>query len=301
MTQLLEFVTYNMDTMWAGHYFSVVDVGTYSRGYMLASLPNTYLATTFSRVLFPSFSRIQKETARLRNAYLPAIMVFAILGTPLMWGIAAAAPQVVSIMLGGQWTAAVPVVRVLALAMPFSLLANFAGILCDATGHLNVKIVIRSCQIALVLALFAALTRFGIVGVATAYALGQVFVAVALFFVVARILETDRISLLRIYTPGVAAGLCAAAAIGAASGFGTHLELAPLAILPVQICLGLLVVMAWVLRARGGAAWHETRLRLLGSDSVPDGGRLAAVVRWMDAHASHRPEPATAAAGPDPT
>ncbi len=300
VTQLLEFITYNMDTMWAGHYFSVGDVGTYSRGYTLASLPNVYLATTFSRVLFPSFSRIQKETKRIRDAYLPAIMVFAIIGTPLMWGIAAAAPQIVSVMLGGQWTAAVPVVRVLALAMPFSLLANFAGILCDATGRLNVKIVIRSSQIGLVLALFVALTRFGIVGVAVAYAAGQAFVAVALFFVVARILEIARIRLLRIYTPGVTAGLCATAAIGAASSLGTHLGVPALAILAIEMGLGLLIMMAWTLRARDGAAWRETRLRLVSSSSAPDGGRFSPMVRWLDAHASHGSAPA-AAPGPDTT
>ena len=299
VTQFLEFITYNMDTMWAGHYFNVGEVGTYSRSYTLVSLPNVYLASTFSRVLFPSFSRIQKETERLRNAYLPAIMVFAIMGTPMMWGIAAAAPQVVATVLGSQWQAAVPVVRVLALAMPFSLLANFAGILCDATRHLNVKIVVRTSQILFVLVLFAALTRFGIVGVATAYALGQGFVAVALFFVVGRILDTTRMRLFRIHTPGVAAGICAAAVVGAAGMLGTRLGMPPLATLLIQMCLGLLVVMAWMLKARGGAAWRETRLRLLGSPDL-GGGRFSPLVRWLDAHAGHGPAQ-TEALGPGPT
>lgn len=284
VTQFLEFITYNMDTMWAGHYFNAGQVGTYTRSFTLVSLPNQYLVTTFTRVLFPSFSRVQKEIGRLRNAFVPSVMVVFVVGVPMMWGIAAASPQIVSVVLGDRWSAAVPVVRVLALAMPFTLVANFAGILCDATGHLNIKIVIRSGQIALVLALFAALTRFGIVGVAAAYALGQIAVATALFFVVSGILETTRQALLRAYLPGAGAGVCAALLIETANLAGTHAGAPPIITLLAQVVLGLTVVSLWMLKARKGMAWRETRLRLLGSRTGEVDGRYAAVVRWLDAH-----------------
>ena len=289
VTQFLEFITYNMDTMWAGHFFNAGEVGTYTRSFTLVSLPNQYLVTTFTRVLFPSFSRVQKEIERLRNAFVPSIMVVFIIGVPMMWGIAAASPQVVATILGARWGAAVPVVRVLALAMPFTLVANFAGILCDATGHLNVKIVIRSSQIVLVLALFAALTRFGIVGVATAYALGQVAVATALFLVTGRILEARPRTLVGAYLPGAAAGASAAVLIGTASLVGTRVGAPAIVTLLVQVALGLTVVAVWMLRARRGMAWRETRYRLLGSRTGVVEGRYSALVRWLDAHAGHAP------------
>ena len=75
VTQFLEFITSNMDTMWAGHFFNAGEVGTYTRSFTLVSMPTEYLGTTFSRVLFPSFSRVQKETERLRNAFVPSVMV----------------------------------------------------------------------------------------------------------------------------------------------------------------------------------------------------------------------------------
>jgi O-antigen/teichoic acid export membrane protein len=300
VTQFLEFVTSNMDTMWAGHFFSAGNVGTYTRSFTLVGLPNDYLGTTFSRVLFPSFSRVQKETERLRNAFMPSIMVVLILGVPMMWGMAAASSQIVSTVLGSRWHAAVPVVTVLALAMPFSLVAHFAGVLCDATGHLNVKIVIRSSQIVLVLALFAALTGFGIVGVAAAYALGQVAVAVALFFVIAGILGTTRRALLGACTPGACAGVCAAMLVGAANLAGTIVGAPAIVTLLIQVVLGLMVVALWMLRARKGMAWRETRLRLLGSRSGAVQGRYSPLVRWMDTHAGG--DPATVkAAGQGPS
>jgi O-antigen/teichoic acid export membrane protein len=285
VTQFLEFITFNMDTMWAGHFFNAGEVGTYTRSFTLVSLPNEYLGTMFSRVLFPSFSRVQKETERLRNAFVPAIMVVFIIGVPMLWGIAVASPQVVSTVLGNRWHGAVPVVSVVALAMPFTLLGHFAGVLCDATSHLNVKILIRCSQIALVLALFAALTRFGIVGVAAAYALGQVAVAVALFFVICRILGTTPRVLLRAFAPGASAGACAAALIGLADLAGTRAGAPPIVTLLVQIALGFTVVAFWMLKAQKGAAWRETRFRLLGSRTGAVEGRYSALIRWLDTHA----------------
>ena len=140
--------------------------------------------------------------------------------------------------------------------MPFTLGAHFAGVLCDATNHLNVKIVIRSSQIALVLALFAALGRFGIVGVATAFALGQVAVAVALLFVISGILDTTPRALLRACTPGAGAGACAAVLIGVANVAGTRVGAPPIVTLLIQIGLGLTVVAFWMLKAhkRNGLA-----------------------------------------------
>ena len=289
VAQFLEFITFNMDTMWAGHFFNVGQVGTYTRSFTLVSLPNDYLGATFSRVLFPSFSRVQKETERLRNAFLPSIMVVFIVGVPMLWGMAAASPQIVATVLGNRWSAAVPVVTVLALAMPFALVGHFAGVLCDATGHLNAKILIRSSQIVLVLALFAALTRFGIIGVGIAYALGQVVVAVALFTVTGGILATKPRTLLRAYTPGVGAGICAASLVAVAGLLGERVGAPSVVTLLVQIVLGGIVVALWLLKARRGEPWRETRLRLLGSRSGTVEGRYSSLIRWLDTHASGGP------------
>ena len=215
----------------------------------------------------------------------------------MLWGVATASPQSLSTVLGDQWGAAVPVVSVLALAMPFALVAHFAGILCDATNHLNVKIVIRSSQIALVLALFAALSRFGIVGVAAAYALGQIAVAVALFFVVSRILDRRARA-----ASSVRAGcqcLTAAVLIGAADLAGTRAGAPPSVTLLIQIALGLTVVAFWMLKAQRGTAWRETRLRLLGSRTDTVEGRYSPLVRWLDARAGRDPAAVnTAGQGP---
>jgi hypothetical protein len=110
-------------------------------------------------------------------------------------------------------------------------------------------------------------------------------VTAALFAVTARILEMRPSALLRVFAPGVGAGVCAAAVIGATGLLGTRGGLPVLLILLVQIALGLVVAAIWLLKARHGAAWRETRLRLFGSRSDPVDGRYSRLVRWLDGQA----------------
>jgi O-antigen/teichoic acid export membrane protein len=230
VNQFFEFLSANMDTMWAGHYLSTRNLGIYTRSYTLVSLPNQYLGTSFTRVLFPSFSRVQGDTTRLRDAYLPAVMVAVIIGTPLRRGVAAAAAQVVDVVLGHRWHAGVPV----------------AGIL----------------------------------------AIGQVFVGFAYVPVLRRVLDTSARQVLRAYLPGATAGACTAALIGLIGVAGSRLGLPAAATLAVQMVAGLVVVVRWLLRSGRGAAWREMRRRLVGPQTEPPQGRLAGVVRRLDALAA---------------
>jgi hypothetical protein len=57
-----------------------------------------------------------------------------------------------------------------------------------------------------------------------------------------------------------------------------------------QVVLGVTVVMLWMLKARKGMAWRETRMRLLGSRTGAIEGRYSSLVRWLDNHAGGRPK-----------
>ena len=85
------------------------------------------LVTSLSRVLLPGYSRIQFERERLRSVYLATITVVAAIIMPIAWGVAGAAHEVIATLLGAQWIAAVPVLAVLSLAAPFTLLTHFGA------------------------------------------------------------------------------------------------------------------------------------------------------------------------------
>ena len=95
-----EFLGSNLDTLAIGHFIGAAPLGIYNRAFMLVNLPAQYLTSSFSRVLFPSFSRVQKEIERLKKAYLSTIMLFSAILLPTCLGIAVASQEIVLLVLG---------------------------------------------------------------------------------------------------------------------------------------------------------------------------------------------------------
>lgn len=278
-----EFIAGNLDTLWAGHYLGSRPTGLYTRAMNLANVPLYYFTISLSRVLLPAYSRIQSERKRLSSVYLATITVVGAIVMPVSWGLAGAAHEVVIALLGQQWLGAVPVLAILAIAVPFSLLTHFGAILCEATANLNVKIVITLGRIGLLTALLAVLARFGIVGIATAFALSELTTHVAYLVVMKRLLTLSLADLRRAYSVGLAAGVVTGLAL-----LGLHAGLTSLgwpapAVLAVQVALGALGLLGTVTKARGGMVWREIHTRLSEAGyGIQDTGVTAWLITRVD-------------------
>lgn len=279
-----EFIAANLDTLWTGHYLGARATGLYTRATNIANVPLYYSITSLSRVLLPGLSRIQLERERLRSTYLATITVVGAIVVPIAWGVAGAAHEVIVTLLGGQWVAAVPVLAVLALAVPLYMLMHFGAILCEATATLNVKIAITAGEIGLLAALLAVLARFGIVGIATAFALSVLATHIAYLLVMRRLLTISLADVWQSYSIALAAGVVSGLAL-----FGLHAGLVGLgwpapAVLAVQLAVGTVCLLGTVTRARGGTVWQEIRGRLAEAGYRTDEGGVAGwVIRRMDA------------------
>lgn len=279
-----EFIASNLDTLWTGHFLGSRATGLYTRATNLATVPLNLLNVSLSRVLLPGFSRIQFERTRLKSVYLATITVSGAIVMPLAWGLAGASHEVVATLLGNQWLAAVPVLAILSLAAPFSLLAHFGAIICEATASLNVKIAITLAGIGWLAALLAGLARYGIVGIATAFAISVVATYVSYLVVMKRQLRLSLQDAWRCHSIALIAG-----AITGLLLFGVHAGLAklswpPPAVLAVQLSLGTVCLLVTVTRARGGWVWREVRGRLVDAGYGPDAGNAASwVIRLIDA------------------
>jgi len=273
-----------LDTLWTGHYLGAGATGLYTRATNLASVPLNYFLLSLARVLMPGFSRLQNDRDRLRSVYVVTITVVAAIGMPIAWGIAGASRQVILTLLGGQWTGAVPVLAVLALAVPFTMLTHISAIMCEATATLNVKIAITAARIAWFAALLAVLSRYGIVGIAAAFALSELFTHVAYLPVMRRILGLGSADLWSAYSIGLPAGLITGLALFGLSAGLTRLGWPAPGILSVQLALGALLLLGTVTRARGGEVWREIRNRLDGAGYRAGNAGLAAwIIRRVDA------------------
>lgn len=106
-----------------GRLLGAVSLGYYTRAHSLIS-PALRLSFTLINVLFPAVSERQHQKENLRVIYFHGMEILSLVALPIGILMYASAPEVVVVVLGGQWAAVVPVLQIFALAMPF--------IMCDA-------------------------------------------------------------------------------------------------------------------------------------------------------------------------
>ncbi len=88
-------------------------LGSYRVASEIAALPTTELYMPIMRVVFPGFSKIVSEPERLRRAYLAAQGAVMTATLPASVGVVLLAEPLVLLLLGPNWSAAVPLVQIL--------------------------------------------------------------------------------------------------------------------------------------------------------------------------------------------
>jgi len=196
-----EFIRSNLDTLAIGHFIGAAPLGIYNRAFMLVNLPAQYLTSSFSRVLFPSFSRVQEDLERLKKAYLSTIMLFSAVLFPTCIGMAVASREIVLIILGEKWIAAIPILQILAIATPLNLLSHFGGILCESTAVLNIKLLIEIIFIIILGSLYYLFSGYGIIGFAIALVIVGLVRFMSYIFIIKQICDISLIEFVRAYMP----------------------------------------------------------------------------------------------------
>jgi O-antigen/teichoic acid export membrane protein len=130
----LNALNYRADQLALGAVLGPAPLGQYSMGDNLASLPVRESTAPISNVLFPAFSRLQDDPARLRDAFLRSQRLLVAMALPIGVGFALVAGPFINLVLGPEWTSAALVAQVLgavlaaqAFSMPVTPLAMGLG------------------------------------------------------------------------------------------------------------------------------------------------------------------------------
>ena len=233
-----------------GRSLGAASLGHYTRATALAGFAG-YPGRIVTRVLFPAMAQRQHRTDRLGAVYLHGSEFLALLALPASLMLAVSAPEIVAVVLGAQWDAAVPVLQVLATGAAF----RFGGLLntpvTRAMGTLR-RVTWRLALYACVLlAGTVAASRWGLSGVAAA----AVFAFAASWLMMTQLalslLGLGWRCLLQRLLPGLWAGACAAPALWLTAAAVRDAQL------PAAVALAAQSV------ACGGAAalavWHAPR------------------------------------------
>jgi O-antigen/teichoic acid export membrane protein len=247
VVSFLEFISISLGSILIGRAFGSYKLGIYDRALLLVSLPMHMLTRTVSKVIFPSFSKLQSDNHKLGKVYLSSITLLAAVVIPVCLGIAVAAREIVLVLLGDQWTESIPVLQVLCLGIPLSFITMFAGIVCDAKAALNAKVVLNLIFIAAICVCFYLFRDLGLVGFAFAVLIGELLRVALYQRVMKQVLNLEYRMQLLIYVPALLNGGLVAIAIYTVSYLLRDLNTPLLAILVAQMATGAISLFALTL------------------------------------------------------
>jgi PST family polysaccharide transporter len=165
----------NLDNVLVGHVFGSTGLGLYSRAFNLVSVPADGIVSTCQQVLFASCSRAGDQIARIRRAYLAVVAAIAIITLPLFWSMAACAPSIVAGLYGTRWMEAIPLFRLLAVAIPLHALMALAGPILTATDHVERELRTQALSLLVAAVAFAISARYSLEAVAWAVVFAYAF------------------------------------------------------------------------------------------------------------------------------
>ena len=131
---ILNYFTRNFDKVLLGKFWGTIELGLYTRSYMLMTLPIQLASWPLARVLRPALSRLQDDGVRFAEASVSALHVLTWVSFPMAGGLAVLAEETIRLVYGEQWLAAVPVYRVLCIAGLLQTLLNVSGTFFVARG-----------------------------------------------------------------------------------------------------------------------------------------------------------------------
>lgn len=114
--QIVQAINWRADPLLLGAFLPTKAIGHFSMGSRVSTMAVGEVLQPVSKVLFPAFSRIKDNPWRLREGYLRAQGLMALIALPIGVGLAALAAPLVTLLLGTEWAPAIPVVQFLAIA-----------------------------------------------------------------------------------------------------------------------------------------------------------------------------------------
>lgn len=263
-SMVVSYLAGNLDKVLIGWYWGAAPLGMFERAQRLLMLPIRNLNVPLANVALATLSRLLDQPARYRETYIAAVERLAMVIVPLGGLFIAAAGPIIGLVLGSQWTDAVPILAwmgVTTIYMPVTYTLSWLYMSQDRTPEM-----LRAGLYGSALTIIAILCGlpFGPVGIAAAYAIsGMVVRAPLLFWLVARQGPVGLRDLYALLAMPTSAGAAVGGAVWAARMF------LPLDTLPAPTELALLFAVALLAALAVYAAFPRGRRAIRSMARLP--------------------------------
>ena len=169
LTGLLWFVQTQADVIIGGRLLDPHALGLYTTALFLAQIFVNKVVPPLNEVAFSAYARVQDDPVAFAAGFLKSVRVIALLALPFCLGLAATAEPLVTVALGEKWSAAAPLLRLLALAMPVMTLQVLFAPATNAVGRPGIATRSAALGAVLVPLAFVVGIRWGATGLAAAW------------------------------------------------------------------------------------------------------------------------------------
>lgn len=164
----------NSYTVIIGKVYTPTDLGLYTRAFSFQQMPVGIVGGIVQRVAFPLFSRNQNDPVLLKKMLrkqVRLVLALVVSGMALLYSIA---EEFILLVLGQDWTGAIPLLKILCLAGVFASVFPLHSNMTMALGRSKLFFRIEMLKKIYIIAMLAVVYRFGL----NALAWGMVSVSI---------------------------------------------------------------------------------------------------------------------------
>ncbi len=225
----------SFDILVVSNRLGTASAGFYHNGAELVRMATDYLAMPLSRAAYPGMSSIADQPERLNRSVRLGLEVVMGLMLPIGVGLSVLAHRFIPLLLGQEWGATVPIVRILAPFSAFACLSFVVQSVILVKGDTR-DLFLRNLLVACLQApmILVGLAQFGLVGAAIGRAGGMTLLALVTLGIGARLVQQSMLNLLMIpWRSYVACAVMAAVVLAADAAWTSVLPNA--AVLPTLV------------------------------------------------------------------
>ena len=108
---LFNSVARRLDNVLIGWRYGHAELGPYAVSYRLFFAPNQMITMPLGQVVIPALARLASEPERFKRWYLYIVRLMSLLIFPPFFSLSLFSPEIVHVVLGDKWGAAVPIAR----------------------------------------------------------------------------------------------------------------------------------------------------------------------------------------------
>ena len=196
-SRIIETFTRNAHEFIIAKQFGFASVGQFSRALGLIELFYTNVTTAILRVATPAFAANHRAGLSHVETYSKGTAIFTSISWPFFCFVALMSYEIIHLLFGPQWDAAVPIAMILSFSMIPSNLVALAPNILSATGHVKTRLKITLFTSPVHLSFIFLASFLSVEAIATAWGLSNMILTSLYILNLSRIFGTTIIQLLR--------------------------------------------------------------------------------------------------------